>query len=280
MCKPFELITPQSNVIPLIFDSPHSGSSFPSDFVSDVSASQLKTGWDAFIEELWEASTNFGAHLLHAKFSRMYIDPNRAPDDIDPEMLDETWEQCNPTKYSLRGMGLIRRFALPDVPMYTAPLTKKLISNRITKFYMPYHQKLTELLDTQYQKFGGVWHIDCHSMKSTGNQMNIDSGKPRPDIILGDNDGQCASNEFVSIVEQAFINRGYSVVRNDPYKGGYLINHYADVKNNRHSMQIEINRSLYMNEKTFERNENFENFKHDLSQISQEISYYVKEQIK
>lgn len=280
MISPFTLLTPKSDSrIPLVFDSPHSGNHFPQDFVSPIEKTQLMTGWDAFIEDLWSNVVNQGGYLLHAHFSRMYIDPNRAPDDIDPSVVATPWEKCNPTKYSQRGMGLIRQYALPGVAMYPQPLSVAQVQSRLNNWYFPYHDQLNNTLNELHDNFGGVWHVDCHSMKSVGNKMNIDAGEPRPDIILGDNDGTTASDEFVSVVHDTFVSLGYSVVRNEPYKGGFVVNNYADVNNNRHSMQIEINRRLYMDEAAFKSNDNFDNFKQDLAKVSQAIATYVAGQI-
>jgi N-formylglutamate deformylase len=206
----------------------------------------------------------------------MYIDLNRAPDDIDPLILDGPLDGINPTPYSERGMGLIRRLALPGVPMYESRFALPEIHARIQQYHEPYHQQLQSTLDALHQQFSGVWHIDCHSMKSRGNAMNIDSGALRPDVVLGDNDGHSAGADFVDMIEQAFVRLGYSVVRNSPYKGGYLVRHYGDVRNNRHSMQIELNRALYMDEQRFSPNENYAALKKDLCTISQQIADFVR----
>ncbi len=272
----FTLLTPRTpSVLPLVFDSPHSGIYCPDDFDATVPLEQIKTGWDAYIDDIWQSVVDEGGHLLHAHFSRMYIDPNRAPDDIDPALLDEPWDQCQPTKYSERGMGLIRRYALPGVPMYRDALSREQIIQRIIHYYRPYHKQLQSLLDGLHQQHQGVWHVDCHSMKSVGNGMNIDSGSARPDIILGDLDGTSASAEFVDVIATAFSDQGYKVVRNTPYKGGYLVSHYADVKANRHSVQIEINRALYMNEQTFAKNSNYAQFKSDTRYVAKQLATYV-----
>lgn len=276
MKSPFELFSPPSSVrLPLVFDSPHSGIIFPKNFESNATLEQLKSGWDAYIEDLWRDVVKVGGHLLQANFSRMYIDPNRAPNDIDPKLLDSPWPECQPTKYSERGMGLIRRYALPDVLMYSKSLTRAQVEQRINDYYLPYHQALKTTLDELHLDFDGVWHIDCHSMKSKGNEMNIDSGASRPDIIIGDNCGKCADAEFVQVVEDAFVKLGYKVVRNNPYKGGYLVTHYGKVEENRHSMQVEINRALYMNEERFVPNSNYAQFQKSITWVASEIAKYI-----
>lgn len=280
MKSAFSLLTPiESEEIPLVFDSPHSGIHCPDDFNAQVPLEFIKSGWDAFIDDIWQPITEKGGYLLHANFSRMYIDPNRAPDDIDPALLDKSWERCKPTKYSDRGMGLIRRYALPEKAMYDRKLTREEVTHRIDHYYSPYHTQLQTLLDDLYTRHQGVWHVDCHSMKSVGNGMNIDAGIARPDIILGDKDGQSAEPEFVNVIAQAFTHKGYKVVKNTPYKGGYLVSNYGNVAANRHSVQIEVNRALYMNEKKFEKNENYEQFKRDTSFVAQQLAAYVSAQV-
>lgn len=277
----FSLYKPTNNkTIPLVFDSPHSSHYFPETDGLMAKKEQLLTGWDAFVDELWQPSVQFGAHVLAANFSRMYVDANRGATDIDPALVVHPTSDCQPTKYSERGMGLIRRFALPGVDMYNRKLTMNEIQARIDTYHQPYHHALKNLLDSLYEQFGAVYHIDCHSMKSQGNQMNIDFGKPRPDVVLGDNLGACACPKFVDAVETAFVKRGYSVVRNDPYKGGYLITNYGDKSQNRHSMQIELNRALYMNEQAFEPNENFDKLKANLSEIAAEIAMFINKTLE
>lgn len=279
MISTYSLAEPsQHKPLPLLLDSPHSGSLFPKDFVCNATDTQLKTGWDAFVEELWQPVLAVGGSLLSAKYSRMFIDLNRAPDDIDPAMLSLPWAGCNPTRYSDRGMGLIRRLALPDVPMYNQRLAVEEVTTRIRDFYLPYHQALQSQLDKLHQAFGAVWHVDCHSMKSTGNRMNVDSGQQRPDVVLGDNDGLCSDGGFIQVVEDAFIRLGYSVVRNQPYKGGYLVTHYANPAARRYSMQIEINRALYMDETQFAPSQNFAAFQQDLAEVSRRMADYVQSQ--
>jgi N-formylglutamate deformylase len=281
MKQTFFTLTPDAQkTLPLVFDSPHSGIEFPSGFVCLASTEQLKTGWDAFVDQLWESSVKYGATLQSAKYSRMYIDLNRAGDDIDPALIKTASPQCKPTKYSERGMGLIRRFALPNVPMYADLLDIDDINMRIHHYYQPYHNALKTTLDQLYDRFRKVWHVDCHSMKSVGNKMNVDSGSMRPDVILGDNDGLACDPDFVQTVETAFTKLGYKVVRNNPYKGGYLVTHYANPNAQRYSMQIEVNRALYMDEKNCTPNQNFSSFSRDISNVARELAIYVESQLQ
>jgi N-formylglutamate deformylase len=281
MPTPYSIHLPKtSNEIPLVFDSPHSGEAYPEDFGTKVDIDILKTGWDAFVEDLWGNVIEEGASLIEAHFPRAYIDPNRAPDDIDLDLVEGGWPTpINPTKYSMCGMGLIRQYAIPNVLMYQNPLSVEAVMSRIKNYHVPYHNGLKKRLDELYEKFGQVWLIDCHSMKSKGNAMNIDNGKLRPDVVLGNDDGKCADSEFTGLVATSFRERGYSVHLNDPYKGGYIIKHYGTPTQGRHSIQIEINRALYMDEKRFVRSNNFSHFKNDLKMITKDISGFIKERL-
>ncbi len=276
----YQLYLPQQHCVPLVFDSPHSGMQLPDDFNTLASIDQLQTGWDAFIDELWAPATAQGASLLAARVSRMYIDLNRAPDDIAPEMLDGQWPgTLKPTAYSSRGMGLLRQWALPDKPMYSAPLPVAAVQQRLQRYYQPYHQCLQQLLDQRYQQFGAVWHVDCHSMKSTGNAMNIDAGASRADIVVGNRDGQSADGRFTALIVDSFRELGYTVSLNYPYKGGYLTQRYADRAKQRHSVQIEINRQLYMDEAAFRRHQGFGQLQQHLQQVSSRLIDYITAQL-
>jgi N-formylglutamate deformylase len=272
----YQLYLPQLNCLPLVIDSPHSGIQLPADFHTLASLPQLQTGWDAFVDELWRPATKQGASLLAARVSRMYIDLNRAPDDIAPDLLDGTWpSKLNPTPYSSRGMGLIRQWALPEQPMYSAPLPVAAVQHRIQRYYSPYHQRLKQLLDQRHNQFGAVWHIDCHSMKSRGNAMNIDAGANRADIVVGNRDGQSAEDHFTALIVDSFRELGYSVSLNNPYKGGYLTQCYANPQQQRHSVQIEINRQLYMDESAFCRHQGFAVLQQHLQQVTARLADYI-----
>jgi N-formylglutamate deformylase len=278
--KSYRLLQHQSKQLPLVFDSPHSSSHFPDTFPTLALEHELKSGWDAFVDELWLPATELGASVLLAQFSRMYIDPNRAESDIDPALIAGEWPGAiAPTEYSERGMGLLRRFALPGKPMYAQPLPVVEVLQRISAYYRPYHACLRTLLDGLAAEYKGVWHIDCHSMKSKGNAMNIDAGAMRPDIVLGDADGITAHPEFTELVASTFRGLGYKVAVNHPYKGGYCIRAYGNPTRNRHSLQIEINRSLYMNEAEFSKSANFLAFQADLKQVAETVAAYVNTKI-
>jgi N-formylglutamate deformylase len=250
---------PSTVRVPIVVDSPHSGMRWPPDFAPAASRAAVQTTWDAFVDELWADAPAAGATLITASFPRAYVDVNRAADDIDPALLAEPWPApLTPTDYTRRGMGLIRRNALPGVAMYDRHLTVREVQHRIDAYYRPYRAALVEHLDALHAAFGAVWHIDCHSMKSRGNAMNVDNGAARPDVVVSDRHGSTAAPTETAWVAAWFATRGFTVQVNDPYQGGDLVRTTGAPAVGRHSIQIELNRALYMDEAAFERGTRFD----------------------
>lgn len=250
---------PRGEVMPIVVESPHSGMDFPADFRPAAPFSAIQTTWDAFVEELWSDAPDAGATLLAATFPRAYVDVNRAEDDIDETLLGEPWPVAlTPTDYTKRGMGLIRRNALPDVPMYDRALTVAEVQDRIARYYRPYRDTLRRTLDAAHARSGVVFHIDCHSMKSRGNAMNVDNGAARPDLVISDRHGTTSDPAHTVWACEWFRARGYTVQMNVPYQGGDLVRSFGNPSDGRHSIQIEINRGIYMDESAFTRGPRFE----------------------
>lgn len=240
---------PRGTPVPLVVDSPHSGLVYPPDFHPTASRDAIRTTWDAHVESLWGAAPEVGATFLHALFPRAYIDVNRAEDDLDPAVLASTWPTpVAPTDYSRRGMGLVRRLALPDVPMYDAPLSIAAVEHRLATCYRPYRRALHDAVEHLRDTFGLVWHINCHSMKSRGNAMNVDAGAMRPDLVISDRHGTTADPVHAEWLVAWWQARGFRVQRNDPYQGGDLVRTIGRPAAGVHSLQIEINRALYLDE--------------------------------
>jgi N-formylglutamate deformylase len=178
--------------------------------------------------------------------------------DIDVDLLDAPWpEPVVSTDYTKRGMGLIRRLALPGVPMYERKLTVAEVRGRIDRYYLPYRRALQAELDAAYAREGRVFHFNCHSMKSQGNAMNVDRGSARPDFVISDREGRTAPPKLTAWVAQYFSARGYTVKVNDPYKGGDIVRSFGDPARRRYSVQIEVNRSCYLDESTCARSPGF-----------------------
>lgn len=243
---------------PLVVDSPHSGMRWPADFAPVASREAILTSWDAFVDELWAGAPAAGGTLVQATFPRAYIDTNRREDDIDPALLSGVWPHALvPSDYSRRGMGLIRRLALPGVPMYSHPLDVTVVERRITHWYRPYRRAVAEAIADAQRRHGQVVHVNVHSMKSRGNAMNVDAGASRPDIVVSDRRGTTASPALTAWAAAWFREAGLRTQVNDPYQGGDLVATFGAPADGCHSLQVELNRALYMNEIQFTRSETF-----------------------
>lgn len=266
--------------VPVVFDSPHSGMEWPEDFKPSAPRPAIHTTWDAFVDELWADAPAGGATLVAARFPRAYIDVNRAEDDIDPALLDGPWPApLATTDYNLRGMGLIRRLALPDVPMYDRPLRVEEVEARLRDYYRPYRTVLAERFDDLHRTFGACWHVNCHSMKSRGNGMNVDEGALRPDIVVSDRQGRTSDPAFTRWAAEWFADRGLSVKINDPYRGGDLVATHGDPARGRQSIQIEINRALYMDEAGFARGPRFAGIRRLLGGFAGAVCELAREKV-
>jgi N-formylglutamate deformylase len=242
----------------VLYDSPHSGRHYPSDFDTALERTELRRAEDAYVDELLAGTTRYGACVLEALFPRSYIDLNRAESDIDATLLSEPWPGAAPTEKSRRGLGLIRRYTTPGREINSRLLEIAEVRDRIDRVYRPYHAALDALASDMKNASGFLWHVNWHSMKSVGNEMTPDgAGAPRPDFVVSDRDGRSASPRLTEWIAGALRSFGYTVSLNDPYKGGTIVERLGSPIDGFHSLQIEINRGLYLDEVSVTRNERF-----------------------
>ena len=278
MSSPFLLTAPTGAEAPVLFDSPHSGFDWPGDFHPAAPRAAILTTHDAFVDELWADAPAAGATLLAATFPRAYIDTNRAETDLDPAVLATPWPTpLAPSDYSRRGMGLIRRLALPGVPMEAAPLTVAAVEHRLAHYYRPYRAALFAALDSLHRRHGLVYHVNCHSMKSQGTAMNTDHDQPRPDIVVSDRLGTTAAPLVTAWFAARFRLAGYRVQVNEPYRGGDLIATTGAPTFGRHSVQIELNRALYLDESHSTRAPGFGPLRKNLAAIARDFCVFARQ---
>jgi N-formylglutamate deformylase len=268
---------PVAPEVPLVFDSPHSGTEYPADYRHAASLALLRSAEDLYVEDLFGAAPEHGATLLAALFPRSYIDVNRDLGDLDPELLDAPWPgRLNPGEKTRLGIGLVRRLAKPGVPVYDRKLPVGEVEARIARCYLPYHAALDGVCDRLHEKFGLVWHINCHSMQSKGTAMTSDGpGARRAAFVLGDRDGTTCDPELTDFVRRVLVGRGYEVKVNHPYKGVELVRRHGRPAENRHSLQIEINRALYMDEATLQKSADYGRLKADLSHLVEALANFA-----
>ena len=267
-------------VAPVVFDSPHSGYDFPDDFRLSVPLATVRDTEDSFVDELFAAAPGNGAMLLAALFPRSFIDPNRDLLDIDPDLLAEPWpEDLIPTEKTRLGLGLIRRVGKLGKPIYDRKLPVAEVQARIDAYYRPYHRELAAAIEAAQRRFGAVWHVNCHSMHAVSTGIAPDGkGNRRPDFCLGDRDGSTCDGAFTALVGDTLEGMGYSVTVNDPYKGVELVRRYGDPGRRRHSLQIEINRGLYMTEETREKSAGFRRLEQDIGKLVAAICDFAMQQ--
>lgn len=216
--------------------------------------------------------------MIGAHFPRSYIDANRAADDIDQALLEAPWPHpSNPSDYSRRGQGLIRRFALPNVPMYDRALSVAEVESRLNTYYLPYRAAVTEAVEEAAGRHGQMWHIDLHSMKSRGNAMNVDAGQARPDFVISDRMGTTSNPVATAWIAKKFQDLGYAVKINDPYKGGDMVRSYGAPLDGRHSIQIEINRAIYMDEATCEKSSGYAKLKANINRFLEDFAKEISQ---
>ena len=270
---------PAVAAIPLVLDSPHSGESYPADFDHLPPRAVVRQAEDTHVARLWSHASGVGASMLEAEFPRAYVDPNRSLADIDPALLADAWhEPLVPTRKTEQGIGLVWRLARGGAPLYARKLAAAEIRARIEHYYLPYHAALAALLDARHAAFGAVWHIDCHSMPAVGDARADDPGRERADLVLGDRDGTTCDAAFTRFVEDNVRQLGYSVAVNDPYKGVEIVRRYGRPAERRHSLQIEIKRTLYMDEATLAPNAGYAKLESDLRMLLRALAGYVRSQ--
>jgi N-formylglutamate deformylase len=265
---------PEHAALPLMLDSPHSGSIYPEDFRYCCPLPVLRRAEDAYVDELFGAAPAHGASLIGALFPRSYIDVNRAADDIDPGLLAGPLPSYLIPRPITR-VGLVRRHAQPGVPIYDRKLGADEVLGRIERYHQPYHRILDETCDRLHCQFGAVWHINCHSMPSRGNRRDGLKSE-HGDFVLGDRDGTTCAGEFTEFVARFLRGLGYDVRVNEGYKGVEIVRRQGRPAQNRHSLQIEVDRSLYMDQKTLEKLPGFDTLMADLDRLIAAVADYVR----
>lgn len=265
---PFDVLTPHVLRAPVVFNSPHSGRIYPSEFVarSKLDPHALRRSEDYYVDEVFEDVVHLGMPLMRANFPRAYLDVNREPYELDPMMFaDPLPDYVNTGSVRVAGgLGTIARVVSETEEIYRDPLTFAEAESRILSLHVPYHQNLARLLAQAREAFGVVLLVDCHSMPSSVPAASTSDTVTRPDIIIGDRYGSSCSCEIVDMVEHQLAGMGYSVSRNRPYAGGFITQTYGRPIQAMHALQLEINRALYIDEAKLEKHTGFTQLRNDI----------------
>ncbi|MEY1557356.1 N-formylglutamate amidohydrolase [Yoonia sp. R2331] len=269
----YELKHPKDRTTSVVFASPHSGRDYPASFLAraQLNEHEIRSSEDAFVDQLFDTSPDHGAPFLTARAPRAYVDLNRAPEELDPALIEGVRRLShNPRVAS--GLGVIPRVVSNGRPIYRGKISLEQAHGRITQYWRPYHDQLQTLLDESRNTFGEAVLVDCHSMPHEALDNVGTAGAMRPDVVLGDRFGAAAASAIVEQIEAAFASAGLRVARNMPFAGAYIAQHYGRPSRRQHAVQIEVDRALYMNERTMMPNGNFAAFRALLGGVIAEIA--------
>ncbi|MBU2484114.1 MAG: N-formylglutamate amidohydrolase [Alphaproteobacteria bacterium] len=275
---PFEIHRPLQQTEPFVFNSPHSGRIYPDSFLSmsRLDRVSIRRSEDHFVDELFSSVVQLGAPMLAAQFPRAWLDVNREPYELDPRMFDGPLPPFANIG-SMRvagGLGTIPRLVAENMDIYRGRLSVEEGLSRIEQVYRPYHANLRRIIAQTHVQFGKAILIDCHSMPAN---VRVAGGSRRPDIIIGDRYGASAAHDLSRAAVSFLSGLGYHVVRNKPYAGGFITEHYGRPARGLHALQIEINRGLYVDEASLEKTTGFELLKADLWEFASQMMAYVRE---
>lgn len=263
---PVLLRRPVRQNAPVVFASPHSGRAYPPDFVAAarLDALALRRSEDCFVDELFEGAPAHGAPLLAATFPRAFCDPNREPWELDPTMFVERlphWVNTGSPRVGA-GLGTIARVVASGETIYRGKLRFAEAEQRVRQYWQPFHDALQALIAETLHDFGACLLVDCHSMPANAMTPSFAA-----DFVLGDAYGTTCSPLMVRAAEQALIDMGYRVRRNDPYAGGYITRHYGQPRESIHALQVEVCRPLYMDEARMTKSPDFAQVQRDMTAL-------------
>lgn len=266
--KIFEEYNSTDILYPLVLASPHSGQVFPEEFLQQIAMplKDLRSNEDSFVDELIMSVSNLGIPLLAMNISRAFIDVNRDKIEIDPNMY-YNYPQTDNLQGGIRcrvGLGVVHRINARRENIYDGLLDYNEVQQRISQVYDVYHKKLQQLIDKTLKKFGFCFVLDCHSMPSKICSV-MQEDKPI-DFCLGTLFDQSCPVEMSDFMQQSLEASGYKVVMNCPYSGAFTTFNYCQPRKNIYTMQLEMNRSLYMSENSQQKNKKFQSVSHDLCQ--------------
>jgi N-formylglutamate deformylase len=278
---PFEILEPAQCRGPVVFNSPHSGRIYPRAFLTaaKLDLSTLRRSEDSFVDELIAGVVPRGHPLMQVYFPRCYVDVNREPYELDPRMFEDRLPSFANTR-SMRvagGLGTVARVVGDSQEIYGQRLCVDDAMRRIEALYKPYHRALRRLFTRVHREFGAAMLVDCHSMPSAAGSKDE---RPRADVVLGDRYGTSCAPAVAEAAEAALRSLGYTTSRNKPYAGGFITEHYGNPAGGLHSLQLELNRALYMDERRYERSHDFAEVAADLETVADRLAAIPVEELR
>lgn len=243
----YELSLPDPGARPVLVEVPHAGVLVPDAVKSELLApedAKLRDA-DIYVDRLYANAPRLGAGLLVAKISRYVVDLNRAQDDVDAATVSD-----HPTPAGAQPRGVVWRSTTDGRPILARALTYQALLARLSRYYVPYHAALRQTLEQFRERHGYAILLAGHSMPSLGRSMHADPGSRRADVVPGTCGRTSAGSRVIDLVDAHFREAGLSVRHDDPYRGGFSTSHYGRPRERWHAIQIELNRALYVDERT------------------------------
>ena len=269
---PFREYLPRVRRSAAVFASPHSGRAYSSEFViqSKLAVGELRASEDAFVDRLFDAAPALGSPLICGTAPRAFVDLNRRPDELDPDLIDGV-KYARVTPRACAGFGVIPRVAGGGESIYSGKLSRREVDCRMARYYYPYHLRLGSLLRESLSEFGTAILFDCHSMPHESISATCHAKGFKPEVVLGDRFGKSCAPSIVAQVHQAFSDAGFKVGRNSPFSGAYVAQKYGRPGANQHMVQIEVDRALYLDERTARPNDRFDEFRLTLGSVVERL---------
>ena len=214
---------------PILISIPHASSAVPEEVVDKIalSAEELLGYTDLFTDKIFDADN---VYKVKSNFSRVIVDPNRAPDDISKE-------------YELAAEGVMVHTTWDGKSVYTEEPDQEVVDLLIKRYHEPYHDALEQHIPKVQ------FLIDCHSFLPFGPKLKEDSGRERPDVNLGNVNFSSCTREHTVFFRDFFVEKGFKVSINFPYAGKYILGHHCHRRRIPPflvpGIQVELNQALY-----------------------------------
>ncbi len=230
---------------PILISVPHAGRNYPKSVHQNLNipSSHLRRLEDRYSDLLAKDAIEAGFPAIIAHKPRAWIDLNRNKSEVDVDIITGLSKShvTMPSRKVRGGLGLVPRRLSGVGELWQKKWTWDDIASRISQDHEPYHVQITKILETMQRKFGGAILVDLHSMPP------LDAtNETQPKIVIGDRFGRSAGSRYSEFAMAVFNRTGLASQLNLPYSGGYILERHANLANNIHAIQIEIDRRCYL----------------------------------
>ena len=274
--KIFEEYNTSEINFPMVLSVPHSGQTFPDEFLKAVKISldELRSNEDTFVDELVKPASDAGIPMISMNIGRAFVDVNRDKIEIDPAMFYNHPQKDTPMGRRCRvGLGVIHRISAQNNNIYDGLLNYEEVSERLKNVYDVYHKRLQQLVDKCVKKFGFCLLVDCHSMPSKICSI-MNDGK-NIEFCLGNLFEQSCPDDLANFLKNELEKRNYHTTFNCPYSGAFITFNFCQPRRKIFTLQVETNRSLYMEENSHQKINNFQKVSTDLSASLKALAQFL-----